>query len=100
MVGFSGAGKSTPFHLVERFVECDRGTLSVLSRDVTRWLLPELRSRLGYVDQSFTLLEGTSRENLLLDVPSRDSAHYRELGETQQWDPTEQTGTAPAALPV
>ncbi|MEQ8147006.1 ABC transporter ATP-binding protein [Streptomyces sp. OP7] len=75
VVGHSGAGKSTLFHLVERFLHSDRGTVSVLDRDVTRWTLHDLRSRLGYVDQSFTLLEGTVRENLLLglDTPPRQS---------------------------
>ncbi|MCZ9337805.1 ATP-binding cassette domain-containing protein, partial [Streptomyces sp. TRM76130] len=61
VVGHSGAGKSTLFHLVERFLECDQGTLSVFGRDVARWPLGELRSRIGYVDQSFTLLESTVR---------------------------------------
>ncbi|MEU6103061.1 ABC transporter ATP-binding protein [Streptomyces flaveolus] len=76
VVGHSGAGKSTLFHLVERFLECEQGTLSVLGRDVARWPLGELRSRIGYVDQSFTLLESTVRENLLIG-----------LGDTRDEDP-------------
>ncbi|MGX4692300.1 ABC transporter ATP-binding protein [Streptomyces sp. JNUCC 63] len=66
VVGHSGAGKSTLFTLIERFMDSSDGTLSVLGRDVSQWPLQQLRSRLGYVDQAFTLLEGTIRENLLL----------------------------------
>ncbi|MFJ2816629.1 ABC transporter ATP-binding protein [Streptomyces sp. NPDC087294] len=66
VVGHSGAGKSTLFTLIERFMESSDGTLSVLGHDVSQWPLQQLRSRLGYVDQAFTLLEGTIRENLLL----------------------------------
>ncbi|MFI7295369.1 ABC transporter ATP-binding protein [Streptomyces sp. NPDC050121] len=76
VVGHSGAGKSTLFHLIERFLDCDQGTLSVFGHDVARWPLGELRSRIGYVDQSFTLLESTVRENLLLG-----------LGDTRDEDP-------------
>ncbi|MFD5516227.1 ABC transporter ATP-binding protein [Streptomyces sp. NPDC127066] len=70
VVGHSGAGKSTLFTLIERFMDSAEGTVSVLGRDVSRWPLQELRSRLGYVDQAFTLLEGTIRENLLLGIDS------------------------------
>lgn len=66
VVGHSGAGKSTLFTLIERFMDSSDGTLRVLGRDVREWPLQQLRSRLGYVDQAFTLLEGTIRENLLL----------------------------------
>ncbi|GAA0188779.1 ABC transporter ATP-binding protein [Streptomyces cellulosae] len=81
VVGHSGAGKSTLFHLVERFLHSDRGTVSVLDRDVTRWTLHDLRSRLGYVDQSFTLLEGTVRENLLLGLDTPPGQSPAELDE-------------------
>ncbi|MFG3046761.1 ABC transporter ATP-binding protein [Streptomyces sp. NPDC048241] len=73
VVGHSGAGKSTLFHLIERFLECSEGTLSVLGQDVTDWPLHDLRSRLGYVDQSFTLLEGTIRENLVLGLDAESA---------------------------
>ena len=68
VVGHSGAGKSTLLGLIEGFMSGSDGTLSVLGREVARWPLPKLRSHLGYVDQAFTLLEGTIRENLLLGI--------------------------------
>jgi ATP-binding cassette subfamily B protein len=66
LVGRSGAGKSTVLTLVERFLHPESGTLRVLGHDVRAWPLDELRRRVAYVDQSFTLLEGTVRDNLLL----------------------------------
>ncbi|WP_339132921.1 ABC transporter ATP-binding protein [Streptomyces sp. f51] len=66
LVGHSGAGKSTVLTLVERFMHPDRGTIRVLGHDLDGWPLDDLRRRVAYVDQTFTLLEGTVRDNLLL----------------------------------
>ncbi|MFJ5557816.1 ABC transporter ATP-binding protein [Streptomyces sp. NPDC093250] len=66
LVGHSGAGKSTVLTLVERFLHPDSGSVRVLGHDVHAWPLDQLRRRVAYVDQSFTLLEGSVRENLLL----------------------------------
>ncbi|MFF6999322.1 ABC transporter ATP-binding protein [Streptomyces sp. NPDC008313] len=66
LVGHSGAGKSTVLTLVERFMHPDQGSIRVLGHDVDDWPLDALRRRVTYVDQAFTLLEGTVRENLLL----------------------------------
>ncbi|MQS12991.1 ABC transporter ATP-binding protein [Streptomyces kaniharaensis] len=66
LVGASGAGKSTVLSLTDRFDTAQTGLIRVLGRDVHDWPLPELRRRVAYVDQAFTLLEGTVRENLEL----------------------------------
>ncbi|MEV8453910.1 ABC transporter ATP-binding protein [Streptomyces sp. NPDC052095] len=73
MVGLSGSGKTTALGLVEGFMEPDSGRIEVLGRELSEWTLPELRSRIAYVDQSCTLLHDSVRENLLLgreDVPA------------------------------
>ena len=69
IVGPSGAGKSTALALVERFIVPDSGSVRVFGRDSAAWPLPALRQRIAYVDQGFTLLEGTIRENLLVGRP-------------------------------
>ncbi|MEU6279004.1 ABC transporter ATP-binding protein [Streptomyces sp. NPDC047028] len=66
LVGPSGAGKTTALNLVERFLVPGGGAVRVLGRDTGRWPLHELRAHVAYLDQAFTLLEGTVRENLLL----------------------------------
>ncbi|SEO40366.1 ATP-binding cassette, subfamily B [Actinacidiphila rubida] len=66
VVGPSGAGKSTALALVDRFVQPSSGSVTVLGHDVRHWPLEALRARIAYVDQSFTLLEATARDNLRL----------------------------------
>ncbi|MCX4882358.1 ABC transporter ATP-binding protein [Streptomyces sp. NBC_00847] len=66
LVGPSGAGKTTLLGLVEGFLRPGAGRIQVLGRDLERWPLSELRGRITYVDQSFTLVEGTVRQNLAL----------------------------------
>lgn len=74
IVGPSGAGKSTILQLVERFVDPGSGTIRVHGHPVQEWRLDGLRRRVEYVDQAFTLLEGSIRENLTLgrDTPATD----------------------------
>ncbi|TMR36864.1 ABC transporter ATP-binding protein [Nonomuraea zeae] len=68
MVGRSGAGKTTVLGLIERFMELDSGRISVFGRELPEWPLSDLRGRIAYVDQSFTLLRDTIRNNLLLGL--------------------------------
>jgi ABC-type multidrug transport system fused ATPase/permease subunit len=76
MVGPSGAGKSTVLALVERFVTPGEGRVEVFGRDAAGLTSAELRGRIAYVDQSFTLLRDTVRANLTLghDGPVPDEA--------------------------
>lgn len=66
LVGPSGAGKSTCLNLIDRFMHADGGSIDVLGHPLADWPLEELRGRVVYVDQQFTLLEGTVRDNLQL----------------------------------
>ncbi|MFF8769447.1 ABC transporter ATP-binding protein [Kitasatospora sp. NPDC015120] len=66
VVGPSGAGKSTALALVGRFVRPGAGSVSVLGHDLGAWPLGALRARMAYVDQEFTLLEASARDNLQL----------------------------------
>lgn len=66
VVGPSGAGKSTALSLIDRFIRPTSGSITVLGHDTRQWPLDELRARIAYVDQAFTLLEATARENLQL----------------------------------
>ncbi|MEU9336335.1 ABC transporter ATP-binding protein [Streptomyces sp. NPDC048290] len=76
LVGPSGAGKSTVLAAIERLVEPGGGAVALHGTEITDWPLSALRRRIAYVDQAFTLLEGTVRENLTLgcDQPVDDAA--------------------------
>ncbi|MFJ6835490.1 ABC transporter ATP-binding protein [Streptomyces sp. NPDC091209] len=75
VVGPSGAGKTTTLALIDRFIRPSSGTITVLGHDTRHWPLNALRARITYVDQTFTLLEATARENLQLGrtAPATDS---------------------------
>ncbi|WP_331721251.1 ABC transporter ATP-binding protein [Streptomyces sp. NBC_00212] len=81
IVGPSGAGKSTALALIDRFMHPDSGTVRVFGHDVTAWPLTTLRRHIAYVDQAFTLLEGTIRQNLLIGQtePVEDSQVFEAL---------------------
>jgi ATP-binding cassette subfamily B protein len=73
VVGPSGAGKSTALSLIDRFIRPSSGSITVLGHDTRHWPLDALRARIAYVDQAFTLLEATARENLQLGRTGRAS---------------------------
>jgi ABC-type multidrug transport system fused ATPase/permease subunit len=77
IVGPSGTGKSTIFALLERYYEPQSGTISVDSRDIHGWPLPELRAAIGYVEQDAPILAGTLRENLCLATPNATDEDLR-----------------------
>ncbi|GGL80014.1 ABC transporter [Streptomyces fumigatiscleroticus] len=74
LVGHSGAGKTTALCLVEGFLRPTGGRIEILGHDLDTWPLDGLRRHIAYVDQKFTLVEATVRENLQLgrDTPGTD----------------------------
>ncbi|MFJ4537621.1 ABC transporter ATP-binding protein [Streptomyces tibetensis] len=81
IVGPSGAGKTTLLGLTERFLLPESGRISVCGLPVEQWPLHQLRGAISYVDQSFTLVEGTVRQNLLLGRDEESGAPP----ETELW---------------
>jgi ABC-type multidrug transport system fused ATPase/permease subunit len=71
LVGRSGAGKTTMLGLVERFLVPTTGEVHVLGRPGASLTVAELREKITYVDQSFTLLSDTVRSNLTLGSSRR-----------------------------
>ncbi|MBT2446177.1 ABC transporter ATP-binding protein [Streptomyces sp. ISL-43] len=80
-VGPSGAGKTTALTLMDRFVRPAGGTISVLGHDQDTWPLADLRGQIAYVDQKFTLIEASARDNLQLGrrTPATDAELARVL---------------------
>jgi len=65
IVGPSGAGKTTIFSLLLRFLNPDSGRLILDGTPLQDWSLEDLRRRVVYVEQDTPLVPGTLRENLL-----------------------------------
>ncbi|MCO5224383.1 MAG: ABC transporter ATP-binding protein/permease [Thermomicrobiales bacterium] len=64
LVGPSGAGKTTLFSLILRFMEPDDGALYLNGVPFSAMTHQEIRRQLGYVEQETPVVPGTIRENL------------------------------------
>ena len=65
LVGADGAGKTTLLRILTTLSDFDKGEALVLGKDVVKHF-PELRKRIGYMPQKFSLYQDLSvRENLI-----------------------------------
>ncbi|MFF6948539.1 ABC transporter ATP-binding protein [Streptomyces iakyrus] len=79
IVGPSGAGKTTLFSLVLRFLEPTGGELLLDGRPYRDHSHDEIRSRLAYVEQDTPVVPGTIRDNLLLARPAATDEELRRV---------------------
>jgi ABC-type multidrug transport system fused ATPase/permease subunit len=64
VIGRTGAGKSTLFQVLFRFVGLERGAIFIDGVDIASIPLPRLRSALAIIPQDPTLFAGSVRSNL------------------------------------
>lgn len=69
IVGPSGAGKTTVFSLLLRFIEPSSGHLELDGVPYGSLGTDEVRSRISYVEQETPVVPGTVRDNVLFRVP-------------------------------
>ncbi|WP_307871122.1 ABC transporter ATP-binding protein [Micromonospora sp. C51] len=69
IVGPSGAGKTTLFSLLLRFLEPERGRLLLYGRPYPEHTPAEIRGRLAYVEQEAPVVPGTIGDNLRFTHP-------------------------------
>ncbi|OKL54971.1 ABC transporter permease [Bowdeniella nasicola] len=77
LVGPSGAGKTTIFSLILRFIEPASGTLELDGVPYDHLAIADVRSRIAYVEQETPVIPGTVRDNVLFriaDDPSDEEA--------------------------
>lgn len=77
IVGPSGAGKTTLFSLILRFLEPQQGELLLDGRPYRDHRHAEVRQRLAYVEQESPVVPGTIRENLLFTHPDATEEELR-----------------------
>ncbi|MCI2240434.1 ABC transporter ATP-binding protein/permease [Paenibacillus sp. TRM 82003] len=70
IVGPSGAGKTTLFALLLRFLAPQRGTVELEGTNYEDLTFEQVRRRFAYVEQDSPVVPGTLRENLVLPSPS------------------------------
>ncbi len=70
IVGATGSGKTTVTKLLARFYEIQSGSIRVDGVDVREWDLPDLRRRIGMVQQDVYLFSGSVAENVRLWEPT------------------------------
>ena len=69
LVGSSGAGKTTLFSLMMRFLEPESGRIQLGGREYSQLDHAQVRSTFAYVEQETPVVPGTIRENLLFSNP-------------------------------
>ncbi len=64
LVGPTGAGKTTIVHLISRFYDIQKGTISIDGYDIQKVSMNSLRRQMGVMTQENFIFQGTVRENI------------------------------------
>ncbi|MFD1936049.1 MULTISPECIES: ABC transporter ATP-binding protein [Nonomuraea] len=79
IVGPSGAGKTTLFSLLLRFLEPQRGEILLDGVPYTGLTHEQVRERLAYVEQDTPIVPGTIRDNLFFSHPDATEEELRRV---------------------
>ena len=78
IVGPSGAGKTSLFSLLMRFLDPRSGTIELDGRPYADLTVADVRARFAYVEQDTPLVPGTIAENLLFTEPGADPSEVQQ----------------------
>ncbi|MFD3683361.1 ABC transporter ATP-binding protein [Nocardiopsis sp. NPDC058631] len=79
VVGPSGAGKTTVFSLLLRFLEPEDGELTLAGTPYRSLTPRQVRGHFAYVEQDTPVIPGTIRENLLFSRPDASEEDVRRI---------------------
>ncbi|WP_433700265.1 ABC transporter ATP-binding protein [Nocardiopsis sp. CA-288880] len=79
IVGPSGAGKTTVFSLLLRFLEPEEGELALAGTPYRSLSPRQVRGHFAYVEQDTPVIPGTVRENLLFSRPDASEEDVRRV---------------------
>ncbi|VDL59799.1 unnamed protein product [Hymenolepis diminuta] len=88
IVGFSGSGKSTAIHLIQRLYEANSGSVLIDGVPIQELDVTWLRSKIGTVSQEATLFTGTIADNIQmgnLDASMKEIIQAAELSEAAEF---------------
>jgi ABC-type multidrug transport system fused ATPase/permease subunit len=72
IVGQSGAGKTTIFHLLLRLLEPSSGSVRLNGEPLSHYTLESLRRTIGFLPQNAFIFNQSLRDNILLATPRQD----------------------------
>ncbi|KAA6185090.1 thiol reductant ABC exporter subunit CydC [Thiohalocapsa marina] len=84
IVGATGSGKSTLFHLLLRFWAADSGHIRLGGADIDAFHGEDLRRHIALVSQQTHLFDASIRDNLLLAAPEATQGHLEAACRTAQ----------------
>jgi subfamily B ATP-binding cassette protein MsbA len=84
IVGLTGAGKSTIGYLIGRLYEPTGGSIQINGRDIREFSVQSLRRRLGFVEQTPAVFNGTIAENIGLGAPEATFTEIEEAAKAAQ----------------
>lgn len=64
IIGGTGSGKTTMINLIQRFFDCDEGSIQVDGINLKDWSLEQLRGGMSLVPQKSVLFSGTIEDNI------------------------------------
>ena len=70
LVGKSGSGKTTLTHLLLRFSDIDKGSITIDGQDITKITQADLHKAIAYVPQESMLFHRTLRDNIAYSKPN------------------------------
>jgi ATP-binding cassette subfamily B protein len=77
VVGQSGAGKTTVFHLLLRLLEASAGAVLIDGRPLPEYTLDSLRRQIGFLPQNAFIFNQSLRDNILLAAPEKGVSEER-----------------------
>jgi ABC-type multidrug transport system fused ATPase/permease subunit len=87
LLGRSGAGKSTVANLLLRFIDPERGYVTIAGEDIRRYRQEDVRRMVAVADQDAHLFSASIRDNVRLGRPDATGAELeRALRSARIWD--------------
>lgn len=86
LIGATGSGKSSLIHLIPRFYDVNKGSISIDGIDIKNLKQEDLRRKIGVVFQESILFSGSIRENIRYGKPEATESEIQVAARSAQAD--------------